>query len=172
MTNVVPISSAKEPPPIDHLRVLSALKRLYLARVLSTDALFLGTQIVQLMAEHDTDTVAITHKQASSSFVVARGQILAGRVTDNVEEFTVALQQLHYYAYLQSALTSSVFDAEDNCHFTQDASVMSPAFAWGTPIHFAFDPARTEDLENFAFAETEAALSVATRKELTLPAGR
>lgn len=154
MSNVVPITAAvKEPPGLDVVRVLSALKRLYFARVIDTDAMFLGTQVLQLMAAHDTNTVALTHKQAHKTYVIARNQIIAGRVTASAEDFTVALQQLHYHALLFSALTSDAFEMAGNCHFTQDASIMSPAFAWGTPIHFAFDPERIEELEAYVLAE-------------------
>lgn len=154
MTNVVPIGTAspKEPPPVDTLRMLQMLRKLHFASFINTDALWLGTQVLQRMAEHKTDTVAITPRQAMNTYVVARGNIIAGQPSKSPEAFTIALQELHYHAGIRSALTSDCFNVPgmELCHFTQDASIMSPAFSQGTPIHFACDPAALSVLEGVA----------------------
>ncbi len=127
------------PTPSDPAEVVHSLRALWVARVLNTDAFFLGSQIAALAQASGTREVNITHATASHVIVRAHGSIFTGPVSEDRTAFVDALQALHFSARILNHYDANRLDDPDvaDRHFTRNPDIGADSL-WSktTPIFF------------------------------------
>ena len=134
----------------DVLRLASAIKGLFLARHISLDAYFLGMQVCQRFMEYKTFRVVLTHREATTSYVLSNDVLLAGRVSPDTPDFIEAMQGLHFIGHVLSHYVETELDKSDahERHFTLNPQLsMGVDVKMDTPILFKFDISELASLE-------------------------
>lgn len=169
MANIIslhgqPFASVLPTPP-EPVRIVHALRALFVANVIGKDAFFLGAQVLAQAQAHGVREVALSHEIAQKTRVHQDKTIFTGPVSRDRMQFVIALQELHFSARILNHYDAHRLDDADvaDRHFTRNPDIGADSL-WGTnsPIFFRL-PDMSHQQYNDGISELyNAGLSVCT----------
>jgi len=159
---------------LDTLRFVPAnLQKLFLAGLISSDAWFLGLQLIAKMRRDGRVQTTMTMEESASTYVCLDGKPYAGGVSLRDHLYPIcAMQELHCYAGLFSHYAESALREPEvaDKHFTNDPFItFGDQWNLSTPIVFLFD---YKNMDHWAATARNAIDSVEeTRDRLDLSSG-
>ena len=130
MSNIIDLNGRKIASvlKLEPKHMVHHLRALWVARLIGTDAFFLGTMALGLMQQANVNTAAIRHYEAQFTFTGAKGTAFAGPVSRDRFSFIMALQDLQR-AGIINHYDEAELDKPDAAlrHFTLDPRLGSDA---------------------------------------------
>lgn len=127
--------------PDSRLHPLTALVGIYglfVARVITQDAFFLGAQVCQSMHATKTDRTTLTGLVAQNQLVTLNDALYAGPLTEDMSAYVKALQDLHFHG----GLLNNIVEPQNTVgelvnHFTVDHGLVAGVhYDFNTPIYY------------------------------------
>lgn len=168
MSNVVKLQGTVDESVIK--TVASAMRTLWMTRQINTDAYFLGLNVLTRMQEEGRYIVNLTHEEIRNETVTVNGRPFGGWTCRDFRDFIHAMQELHSFVWLFSALRAVEFEEHDihEMHFTRHPGLNALVdYTRETPIWFKLDVANLNDLTNFV-DEVNAKFKELTKKQRNL----
>lgn len=137
-------------------KVVHQLRALWVARIISTDAFFLGAMVMGDMQRNDLQEVCVSHTQAQRAFTGVKGtngNVFTGPVDSNRLSFILALQDLQFKAGITNHFDKDRLNDVDAAqrHFTLDPTQPRDLWSDATPIYFRM-PSQPAEEYNEAIA--------------------
>lgn len=127
---------------LDPITIIVGLYGLWVARVISEDAFFLGAQVCQMMHAQGSRQVILQGQVAQNRIVTLDGALYAGPLTKNITTYAEALQHLHF----RGGLINNIVEPRDTPgelinHFTLNQKMLEGIhYDFTTPIYFRMFP--------------------------------
>lgn len=127
---------------LDPVTIIVGLYGLWVARVISQDAFFLGAQVCQSMHVSSTRQVVLDGEIAQTRIVTLDGALYAGPLTKEIDMYVEALQDLHF----RGGLINNIVEPHSTPgelinHFTMNQKMVAGVhYDFKTPIFFKMYP--------------------------------